>query len=204
MRTVPLLTYRAFAAPAIMALAIACGLMLSRLAPDAPGGPSLEWLDAPRPVANFQLLSNESAFTANTLRGRWQFLVLGFTHCPDLCPTTLSQLTALRAALPDSRLRIVFVSVDAERDTPRRLSGYVGYFGEDVLGVTGSDDELRRLAHSLGMDFRREGAVETRTISHSPTIAIIGPDGTLRGRLRPGFDTQQVARDIAARIGASS
>jgi protein SCO1 len=98
----------------------------------------------------------------------------------------------------------VFVSVDPVRDTPQQLARYVSFFGAGMLGVTGDDTELRRLAQSLGMDFRREGAADTPTISHSPTIALIGPDGTMRARLRPGFDTQQAARELAARIGADA
>jgi protein SCO1/2 len=191
-------------ASAVIALAIACGIVQGRLAPAPTDAAALEWLDEPRPTGDFLLQSQGGAFTAADLHGRWQFLVLGFTHCPDLCPTTLSQLAQLRAALPGIRPRIVFVSVDPVRDTPHRVAGYVRYFGEETLGVTGSDAQLRRLAGAFGMNFRREGAAAAPIISHSPTIALIGPDGALRGRLRPGFNTQQAARDIAAHIGASS
>lgn len=191
-------------APTVIALAIACGLALSRMEPATRQAAALEWLDTPRPVADFHLASHKGAFTDVALRGRWQLLALGFTHCPDLCPATLSELAALRSALPGITLRIVFVSVDPARDTPQQLAQYVRFFGEDILGLTGSDKELRRLAHSLGMDFRREGDAKVPVVSHSPTIALIDPDGVMRARLRPGFDVQQAARDIAARIEAAS
>lgn len=196
--------HKSLLAPAIIALAIACGLALSRMEPATRHAATLEWLDTPRPVAYFHLASHKGAFTSGTLRGRWQLLALGFTHCPDLCPATLSELAALRRALPESAVRIVFVSVDPARDTPQQLAQYVRFFGEDMLGVTGNDRELRRLAHSLGMDFRREGDAKAPVFSHSPTIALIDPDGGMRARLRPGFDVQQAARDIAARIEAAS
>lgn len=187
-------------APAVIALGIACGLALSRLEPAAHQAAALEWLGTPQPVAAFQLASDAGAFSNAALQGHWQLLLLGFTQCPDICPATLSDLAALQRALPASPPRIVFVSVDPVRDTPQQLAQYVRYFGADVFGVTGDDSELRRLAHSLGMDFRREGDADAPTISHSPTIALIGPDGTLRARLRPGFDAQQAARELAIRM----
>jgi len=200
MRAVFRLTPRSLLAPLAIALSIACGLTLSQREIPAAPPQALEWLDAPRPVAAFSLAADHGVFSGRALRGHWQLLALGFTHCPDVCPATLSQLAALRAALPGHPLRIVFVSVDPARDSPARLADYLAYFGPGMVGATGADDELRRLAQSLGMDFRREGSADDPVVSHSPTIALIGPDGTLRGRLRPGFDTRAAARDIAARI----
>lgn len=191
-------------APAVIALGILCGLVVSRLDPATHQAAALEWLDTPQPVAEFQLASDAGAFTSAALQGHWHLLLLGFTHCPDICPATLSGLAALQRELPASPPRIVFVSVDPARDTPQQLAQYVRYFGADVFGVTGDDSELRRLAHSLGMDFRREGAADATMISHSPTIALTGPDGTLRARLRPGFDAQRAARELAARMDAEA
>jgi protein SCO1/2 len=162
------------------------------------------------------------------LQGRWQLLALGFTHCPDFCPTTLAQLAGLRAAMTDAPVRVIFVSVDPERDSPEKLAAYVQFFGTGFIGVTGEVEQLQRLAHSLGMDFRHDGLDDSSSdnsndtpnnspndspndtpsdnprISHSPTIAVIGPDGLLRGRLRPGFDTQQAARELTARMRSRS
>ncbi len=191
------------AAALIVALAVACGLALSQLQPRVAAS-ALEWLDHPRPVAAFTLTSGREDFTDVSLRGHWQLLVLGFTHCPDLCPLTLAELADLRAALPGDRLRIIFVSVDTLRDTPQLLAEYVHFFGEDFIGVTGPANELHRLTADLGMDFRIDGPADRPVISHSPTIVLIGPDGYFRGRLRGGFDTQQAARELAARIRTAS
>lgn len=204
MRVVSRSSSKSLLALAAIALAITCGLALGRWAPTEPQPAALEWLDTPRPVATFNLASSLGEFNAQSLRGHWQLIALGFTHCPDLCPTTLSELAALRSALPDTPLRVIFVSVDPARDTAERLADFVGYFGDGMIGVTGSDEQLRLLAHSLGMDYRREGNANAPVVSHSPAIALIGPDGRIRGRLRPGFDTQQTARDIAARMREAS
>jgi protein SCO1/2 len=192
----------------VIALAVACGLALSQL----PGQPeptdsqnfALEWLADPRPVAQFTLSSADGDVTANSMRGHWQLLILGFTHCPDLCPTTLSQLTELRTVLAEDQLHVIFVSIDPQRDSPSKLSAYVQFFGSGITGITGDEQQLHRLANSLGMDFRHDGDSNNPRISHSPTIALIGPDGFLRGRLRPGFNVQQAAREISARLRTAS
>jgi protein SCO1/2 len=207
-------------AGSVIALAIACGLVLSqflgRAAPPSAQNVELEWLERPRPVAPFTLASAQGEITEAALQGHWQLLALGFTHCPDLCPTTLAQLDALRAKMADAPVRVIFVSVDPERDSPAHLAEYVQFFGADFIGVTGEAEQLQRLAHSLGMDFRQDDPSDNSSdssgdspgenpgdyprISHSPTIAVIGPDGLLRGRLRPGFDTQRAARELTARM----
>jgi protein SCO1/2 len=207
---------RHLAAGWLIALAIVCGLALSQLlgrtAPPTAQNVELEWLERPRPVAAFTLASAQGEITEAALQGHWQLLALGFTHCPDLCPTTLAQLDALRATMTDAPVRVIFVSVDPERDSPAQLAAYVGFFGADFIGVTGEEDQLQRLAHSLGMDFRHDDPSDSPgenpndnsnnnpPISHSPTIAVIGPDGLLHGRLRPGFDTQRAARELTARM----
>ncbi len=192
----------------VIALAVACGLGLSLL-PGQPAPPDalygeVEWLTNPRPLAQFTLASSTGEVTADSLRGHWQLLVLGFTQCPDVCPATLAELAGLQTATDDEQLRVVFVSVDPNRDSPLTLAAYVQFFGEGITGITGELAELRRLANSLGMDFRHAGRSDEPRISHSPTIALIDPDGYLRGHLRPGFDIQRAARDISTRLGAAS
>jgi protein SCO1 len=204
MPAVPVLPPRTSWAALIIALAIACGFALGQLQPPPVNASALEWLNHPRPVAAFTLTSRDGEFTARSLHGHWQLLVLGFTHCPDLCPLTLSELADLRAAYSDDNLRVIFVSVDSLRDTPQQLADYVRFFDEDIIALTGVATELHRLTNSLSMDFRLDGPTGQPVISHSPIIALIGPDGRLYGRLRPGFDTQKAARALSARIRAAS
>ena len=197
-----------FAAGIIIALAIACGLVISQLfsqsAPLGAENTALEWLAEPRPIADFTLTSNEGEVTADAMRGHWQLLILGFTQCPDLCPTTLTELSRLLALSGDLQLRVFFVSVDPDRDTPAKLATYAAFFGDGITGITGEQQQLRQLANSIGMDFRHSGTGTSSRISHSPTIALIGPDGFLRGRLRPGFDAQHAAGEISAQLRPAS
>jgi protein SCO1/2 len=184
----------------IVVLAVTCGFAMARLLPPPLSGSTLEWLDPPRAIANFKLTSGHSAFTHEDLRGQWQLLALGFTHCADVCPTTLTELSSLRAATNARNLQILFISVDPQRDSPEQLADYVNFYAENIIAATGPQFELHQLARSLGMDFRIEGPADSPEISHSTTIALIGPHGFLRGRLRPGFDPQQVARELTVRL----
>lgn len=177
-------------APALLliGLAVDCGLGVAQLATPVATAPALEWLERSRPLAQISLESAGGEFNTTSMLGHWQLLALGFTHCPDLCPTTLSQLSALREALAGNRVRILFVSVDRARDSPQQLAAYVAFFGADFIGLTGANAQLHRLADSLGMAFRLEGTPQQPEISHSPTIALIGPDGVADTGCNPTRD----------------
>lgn len=199
---------RPFAAGLTIALAITSGLVLSQLfkhpAPRGAENTALEWLAEPRPIADFTLTSREGEVTADAMRGHWQLLVLGFTQCPDLCPTTLAELSRLLALSGDLQLRAFFVSVDPDHDSPAKLAAYAAFFDDRITAITGDRQQLRELANSMGMNFRHSGAGTSLKISHSPTIALIGPDGYLRGRLRPGFDVYKAALELSTRIRTAS
>ncbi|NNF66141.1 MAG: SCO family protein, partial [Gammaproteobacteria bacterium] len=102
-------------------------------------------------------------------------------HCPDICPATLFQLKGLRAQLQsldkDSQPRIWLVSVDPARDTPETLNRYLAHFGEGFTGITGNDDEIARLAASLGVAYQRIDEGEDYTMSHSAALFVLDPQG---------------------------
>jgi len=93
-------------------------------------------------------------------RGKAVVLAFGFTHCPDICPATVNTMsTLLRRLGPRAdRVRMVFVSVDPERDTPARLKAYLGYFHPDVVGLTGPLGAVRQVARLYKAPFRKLAA----------------------------------------------
>jgi len=108
-----------------------------------------------------------NTFTNEDLTGQWSFVFFGYTHCPDVCPTTLSLLNQVDQALKkepgiDSP-ETVFISVDPGRDTVEQLAEYVPYFNADFTGVTGSLENLQVLTKSLGIAFGQEGVEEGDT-----------------------------------------
>ena len=119
----------------------------------------------------------------SNLLGQWTFLNFGYTHCPDICPTTLAMLKNMDERLQSSKSaahQIAFVSVDPERDTPQRLAEYMKYFDASFLGVTGNDDELKRLTQPLGILYAKvitENSAMGYVMDHSASIILVDPQG---------------------------
>lgn len=180
-----------------LAAGVAIGFTLAKLmAMDLPR--AVEWLDRPRPVAPFELQTSAGKFDRKALYGGWHLLLLGYTRCPDVCPTSLAALARLVDEVRDIPLRVVFVSVDPERDSPADINSHAIFFHPGFVGATGAEDDLKALANSLGAQFLVEGDT---TVRHSTTISLVGPGGQLQGRLRKGFDPISAARDIDAMVG---
>jgi protein SCO1/2 len=181
----------------LVSIGVAGGLAAARFAPQPSQAQTIEWLASPRLVEDFRLESVDGAFTRQHLLGQWHLLLLGYTHCPDICPTSLSEINALVQAMPaDSRIPVVFVSVDAARDAPDQLAAYLGYFNPGFIGITGAPQQLQPLTDALGIRYQISGSIDRPEIAHSVTISLIDPSGRLRGRLRPGFDTESTAAEI--------
>ncbi len=158
---------------------------------------------APRPVPDFCLTDHEgNAFCDDQLAGHWTLLFFGFTHCPDICPMTLSMLAnALRRTDHDDskgRPEVVLVSIDPLRDTPERLSTYVNYFDPRFKGVTGDLTEIQKLTSALGVAFRyvagdQEGDY---TVEHTAALFLVGPDAAVRALFQPPHHAETLGRDI--------
>ncbi|ABI56219.1 SCO family protein [Alkalilimnicola ehrlichii MLHE-1] len=144
------------------------------------------WLEGGRAITPFELVDqHERPFDNRRLEGQWTFMFFGFTHCPDICPMSLAAMNRIETLLAetgdDEDLQVVFVSVDPDRDTPERLKEYVGWFGEDYLGVTGEMDKVEVLTRNLGIVHARHdtGGGEYQ-IDHSAQFLLINPGGHLQ------------------------
>jgi protein SCO1/2 len=157
--------------------------------------PSLELID-----------EHGNTFSTDSLRGRWHLLFFGFTACPDVCPTTLSDMRRLFKQLePEIReqLQLVLVSADPARDTPEALRTYLGYYRAGFRGLTGDMDSLQGLSKALGLPFVPAEKTEGEySVSHSGNLAIVGPDGTLRGHIRAPFKLQGLRQALPQVIEA--
>ena len=149
--------------------------------------------DTPRALGDFFLVDhNAEPFTQSALMGHWTLVFFGFTHCPDICPTTMAELAELKAQLADTEAqdaRVAMVSVDPARDTPERLADYVPYFHSDFLSVTGEFADILSFAQRLNAPFRKvsepEGAYQ---IEHSANVMLINPRGDYHGFFRAPLD----------------
>jgi protein SCO1/2 len=143
---------------ALVTLGFLIGRSLQRPAPELTG---MTVFDPPTPLPAFRLHDQHGrVFDPESLRGRWSFVFFGYTHCPDICPTTLVVLREVQrlAGGADQGIQYVLVSVDPGRDTAAVLRQYVAYFHPEFIGATGPDTELQRLTRALGAYYSREPA----------------------------------------------
>jgi protein SCO1/2 len=156
----------------------------------------------PKQLKEFILTDqNIHAFDLAQLKGHWSFLFFGYTHCPDICPSTLASLSKLREQLTkgingSKNVQFVFISVDPKRDTAAILKQYTGYFDLSIVGVTGSELELRNLTGQLGALFEVESAPdkENYQVYHTSVLFLINPQGQYVASLMPPFDISTISR----------
>jgi len=149
--------------------------------------------DTPRDPGEFSLIDHDgSPFTREDLIDQWTLIFFGFTHCPDICPTTMAELAELKAQLVGteaSDARVVMLSVDPARDTPERLAQYVPYFHADFIGVTGDFTDILSFAQRLNAPFRKvrepDGAYQ---MEHSANVMLMNPRGDYHGFFRAPLD----------------
>jgi protein SCO1 len=115
-------------------------------------------------------------------RGKAVVLFFGFTHCPDVCPTTLADLAGVTKALgPDAaRVQVLFVTLDPERDTPGALDQYVHAFDPRFIGLRGDVAATERVAKEFKIYYEKRKQGDTYTIDHSAQSYVIDPQGRLR------------------------
>jgi protein SCO1/2 len=159
-------------------------------------------IEPSRALADFSLIDGQGRkFGPANLRGHWTILFFGYTNCPAFCPATLSTLAALEkqlrtepaAAVP----QVVFVSVDAKRDTPAQLAKYVPYFDPSFIGLTAADQpSIEAVAKDFGVAViitpTQDGDY---TVDHSGELFVLDPDGRLAALLTGPFTVQALAGD---------
>ena len=137
--------------------------------------------------APFQLTDHtDQTVTEEIFIGRASAVFFGFTHCPEICPTTLNDLAIARQALANGsdKLQIVFITIDPERDTVDVLKDYIPYFGDQVTGITGKPEHILQLAKDWGIFSER---IKTSgggyTINHTATVFLLNAQGRMTGTI---------------------
>ena len=176
-------------------------------APPPPVTKAVTVLPNPRTLPAFELQQSDgSPLTADELKGHWTVVFLGFTHCPDICPTTLAQLAGAQkqwAAMPEaSRPRVLFVSADPERDTPEMIGKYAHAFHPDSLAATAPIAQLQDFTRSLSLVFMKvpgeSGQPHDYSIDHSAAMVLLDPQARMAGVVQPPFDIAAIATDLEA------
>jgi len=156
-----------------------------------------------RTLPDFSLIDHHGqTFGLAQVRGHWSMMFFGYTNCPDFCPTTLTTLAALEKRLRTDaapvRPRVIFMSVDAKRDTPGQLAKYVPYFDPEFIGLTAaSQSDVEAVAAKLGVSvIITPKADGTYSVDHSGAIFVLNPQGRLAAVLTGPFSVDALESDF--------
>lgn len=193
----------------VLLLGVGSGLILTQSQPPAGDRPPIPLesgtlIPETRPMAPFTLTDHRGQpFTETSVQGHWYLLSFGYTHCPDICPTTLAMLARLndrlRQQAPDMDIRTAFVSIDPERDTTQVLADYVPYFNPDFIGVTGAPEEIGKLTGQLGILYERVKSGDSQMgylMDHSASIILLNPQGEFQALFSAPHQVETMARDL--------
>jgi len=135
-------------------------------------------------------------------RGKFVLIYFGYMSCPDVCPTTLSVLSEVMQDLGDINedLKVVFVTVDPDRDTPEKLHEYLGFFDERIVGLRGpkayTDHMVKAFNARYEFYYPDPDDKSEYTVDHTASVAFVGPHGNLIKRFPYGMSSEEISKDI--------
>jgi protein SCO1/2 len=184
-----------------LGILIGVGVVLAIYAFQAPYGYQGSLIDPPKPAADFTLSSSDGTpFRLSQQRGDTVLLFFGYTHCPDICPTTLYDFSQIEARLGAEAedLRFVFITVDPKRDSLDVLDAYVSAFDADIVALGGSMEELQPVWDAYGV-YRQDndaGSAGGYFVDHTARVYVINPEGDLRLTFPFGMEPEAMADDL--------
>ncbi|GAA0854996.1 SCO family protein [Aliiglaciecola litoralis] len=164
-----------------------------------------------RALPDFELYDqNGESFNNSHLLDHWTLAFVGYTFCPDICPTTMAELKKIYPELSNIEsefpVQVWFLSVDPARDTAERLNQYVNFFNPDFIATSGEHRQLFPLVRGMGMMYSMSDDMNDPNylVDHSSSITVINPKGHVIGRFKPQFepgklaisDSQQILEDM--------
>jgi protein SCO1 len=170
-------------------------------------------INPPVPATDFVLTSGDgSPYRLSENNGKVRLLFFGFTNCPGACPRTLAVLKQMKAQLGSqaSKVQVVLVTVDPNRDTPERMQTYVHAFHPDFVGLTGTEEELDEVWRAYGVyrEIAQPGASTMHggdgqeaggyMVDHSTFVYLIDADGNLRETFSLGTAPEDITHDVRA------
>jgi len=160
-------------------------------------------------VPSFSLLDvNEEPLDENLFSGEWSIVFFGFTHCPDVCPITLTVMKDVVETLASTEVpqpQTIFITVDPKRDTPEIMKQYISYFNEEFIGVTGDLGAVHQLTNALGIVAAytvREDNPEEYDVDHTASMLLIDPEGRMRGKFTAPHTADSIVSDYTTLVKA--
>lgn len=142
---------------------------------------------------------NGSLLDSSSFKKQPSLIFFGFTQCPEVCPTTLNQLSQIIADLKSriKKTNIIFVTLDPERDTQKHIKEYIKHFDKNVIGITGSIKDLKQLANNWGVFYEKIFISKNDyTLNHTATVFMIDKDGKYRGTIAWGENENSISQKI--------
>ena len=151
-------------------------------------------------INNINLVDHTgSKFVAKNLENKPSLIFFGFTHCPEICPTTLSQLSEVTERLKSKIMttNIIFITVDPQRDTQEYLKDYISNFNENVIGITGKIMDIKKLADNWGVFFEKiSSSKDDYTFNHTATVFMLDKKGDYKGTISWGESENSIIQKI--------
>ena len=142
---------------------------------------------------------NGQPFKSATLKNKPSLLFFGFTNCPEICPTTLADLSEItkKITLNDDSINIIFVTLDPKRDNKEHLKDYIEYFDGNIIGVTGNKIEIKEFADNWGVFYETIKTTDNNyTLNHTATVFMIDKLGNFRGTISWGENESFIIQKI--------
>jgi protein SCO1/2 len=171
------------------------------VAGDPASPPQVTVVDDARRLPSFVLQRAGGTLTDADLRGRWNLLLFGYLHCPQVCPTDMALLRDVTGALKRRGLaapQVVFVSVDSRRDGLDVLAKYAASFDSEFVGASANDEALSGLMAHLGVFVQRNDRQDARnyTVDHTASIYLIDPENRLKAVFDPPQRTDEMTLNL--------
>lgn len=186
---------------------LVAGLPIAYLAWPARTPASVAIAEAPSVGGPFTLQdASGRAVTEQTFPGQWTLIFFGFTHCPDVCPTTLSKVATILDTLgaQAKHLQPLFVTLDPERDTPEILADYTQHFDARILGLTGTPEQIESMSDAYRVYAQQVPHGDSYTLDHSAVMYLMGPDGELVRHFTQQMGAETMSRSIADALPGSA
>lgn len=161
-----------------------------------------------RSIPPFNLTDQQGqAITESLFAGQWSMVFFGYTHCPDICPMTMSIMDNVVDELAKSEtqpLQVVFVSVDPKRDTSDKLGQYMAYFNEDFKGITGELADVLAMTDELGIvaSYTTIEGTSDYLVDHTASMLLVDPQGRIRAKFNAPHKTENIVNDFQKIVDA--
>ena len=156
----------------------------------------------------FTLINQDGqTVTDKDFSGKYMLIFFGYTYCPDVCPTELQVMTQALVTMGEraASIRPLFITIDPERDTPEVMKSYVENFGGNLIGLTGSAEQIAAVAKAYRVYYKRAGSADASDylMDHSSIIYLMGPDGRFVKHMAYTTDAPRLAAELKEMLTTS-